>query len=53
MVREMYQSKKQSLRDKVVEHLDRIDKLLLNRENTNQGLDRKIRDFIEDVKNYA
>jgi hypothetical protein len=53
MVREMYQSKKQSLRDKVVEHLDRIDKLLKDRENTNQGLDRKIRDFIEDVKIYA
>ena len=53
MVREMYQSKKQRKRDKVVENLGRIENLLLIREKSNQGLDRKIRDFIEDVKNYA
>ena len=53
MVREMYQSKKQSLRDKLVEHLGRLDKLLKDRENSNQGLEEKIHAFIEDVKNYA
>jgi hypothetical protein len=53
MVREMYQAKKQSLRDKVFELLGRIDNLLKDREKNNQGLDNKIRDFIEDVKIYA
>jgi hypothetical protein len=53
MVRERYRSKKQSLRDNVAEHLGRIDKLLWDRENSNQVLERKIRDFIEDVKIYA
>jgi len=53
MVREMYQAKKQSLRDKVFELLGLIDNLLKDREKNNQGFDRKISDFIEDVKNYA
>jgi hypothetical protein len=43
----------QSLRKNLADLIGRIDNLFVERADSNQGLDVKIRGFIEDVRSYA